>query len=282
MKKQMRIMDNSIAVVIPTFNRKHCISRAIESVLSQTLAANEIIVVDDGSSDGTGSFLEEKYPQLRYLSQSNLGVSAARNRGVIESSSKWLAFLDSDDEWLEKKLELQIQRLIENPEYQLIHSEEIWIRNGVRVNQMKKHQKGGGHIFDKCLPLCAISPSSVILSRQLFEEVGGFDEELPACEDYDLWLKICSRYPVLFIEQALIKKYGGHDDQLSRLHWGMDRFRVQAMGNLLQSGNLNPDQITKTRTMLLSKCEILLAGAEKRDNRETVDHYRSMIKKYGE
>jgi len=278
----MRIMDNSIAVVIPTFNRKHCISRAIESVLSQTLAANEIIVVDDGSSDGTGSFLEEKYPQLRYLSQSNLGVSAARNRGVIESSSKWLAFLDSDDEWLEKKLELQIQRLIENPEYQLIHSEEIWIRNGVRVNQMKKHQKGGGHIFDKCLPLCAISPSSVILSRQLFEEVGGFDEELPACEDYDLWLKICSRYPVLFIEQALIKKYGGHDDQLSRLHWGMDRFRVQAMGNLLQSGNLNPDQITKTRTMLLSKCEILLAGAEKRDNRETVDHYRSMIKKYGE
>jgi glycosyltransferase involved in cell wall biosynthesis len=246
------------------------------------LAANEIIVVDDGSSDGTGSFLEEKYPQLRYLSQSNLGVSAARNRGVIESSSKWLAFLDSDDEWLEKKLELQIQRLIENPEYQLIHSEEIWIRNGVRVNQMKKHQKGGGHIFDKCLPLCAISPSSVILSRQLFEEVGGFDEELPACEDYDLWLKICSRYPVLFIEQALIKKYGGHDDQLSRLHWGMDRFRVQAMGNLLQSGNLNPDQITKTRTMLLSKCEILLAGAEKRDNRETVDHYRSMIKKYGE
>ena len=275
-------MDNSIAVVIPTFNRKHCISRAIESVLSQTLAANEIIVVDDGSSDGTGSFLEEKYPQLRYLSQSNLGVSAARNRGDIESSSKWLAFLDSDDEWLEKKLELQIQRLIENPEYQLIHSEEIWIRNGVRVNQMKKHQKGGGHIFDKCLPLCAISPSSVILSRQLFEEVGGFDEELPACEDYDLWLKICSRYPVLFIEQALIKKYGGHDDQLSRLHWGMDRFRVQAMGNLLQSGNLNPDQITKTRTMLLSKCEILLAGAEKRDNRETVDHYRSMIKKYGE
>ena len=275
-------MDNSIAVVIPTFNRKHCISRAIESVLSQTLAANEIIVVDDGSSDGTGSFLEEKYPQLRYLSQSNLGVSAARNRGVIESSSKWLAFLDSDDEWLEKKLELQIQRLIENPEYQLIHSEEIWIRNGVRVNQKKKHQKGGGHIFDKCLPLCAISPSSVILSRQLFEEVGGFDEELPACEDYDLWLKICSRYPVLFIEQALIKKYGGHDDQLSRLHWGMDRFRVQAMGNLLQSGNLNPDQITKTRTMLLSKCEILLAGAEKRDNRETVDHYRSMIKKYGE
>ncbi len=275
-------MDNSIAVIIPSFNRKHCLARAIDSVLSQTLVADEIIVVDDGSTDGTDLFIQERYPEITYLPQGNHGVSAARNRGVAESNSRWLAFLDSDDEWLQQKLRQQLDTLVEHPDCQLIHTEEIWIRNGVRVNQMDKHQKSGGFIFEKCLPLCAISPSSAVMSRQLFEEMGGFDEGLPACEDYDLWLKICSRYPVLFLENALIKKYGGHDDQLSHLHWGMDRFRVQALENLFLSGHLSTQQSVQTLEMLLSKCKILLSGAEKRGNTEVIDHCRLMIDKYGE
>lgn len=254
--------------------------RAIESVLSQTRSADEIIIVDDGSDDDTELFIREQYPQLKYIKQNNSGVSAARNRGVRESSSHWLAFLDSDDEWLEKKLELQLASLEENPDYQLIHSEEVWIRNGVRVNQMNKHKKSGGEIFEKCLPMCVISPSSVLLSRQLFDRVGGFNEKLPACEDYDLWLKICSRYPVFYVEQPLIRKYGGHDDQLSRQHWGMDRFRIEALEDLLKGGHLDEQQSACVREMLLKKCNILLNGAEKRGNFELVRACKQLIENH--
>ncbi len=96
------------------------------------------------------------------------------------------------------------------------HTDEIWIRNGRRVNARKKHGKKGGWIFQHCLPLCAMSPSSIMIHRDVFTALGGFDERLPACEDYDLWLRITARYPVLFTRQPLIEKYGGHDDQLSR------------------------------------------------------------------
>ena len=145
---------------------------------------------------------------------------------------------------------------------------------------MHKHQKAGGEIFERCLPLCVISPSAVMIKRHLFEEVGGFDESLPACEDYDLWLRICSRYPVLYIEEALLRKYGGHDDQLSRQYWGMDRFRVKALVTLLNTGNLRPQQTQLTRAMLVNKCEILVQGAEKRGNKETASYYYSLIKSF--
>ena len=262
-------MSQSIAVIIPTYNRSHTLRRALDSVNSQTVKPNEICVVDDGSTDETEQLLSRHYPQVTYVYQSNTGVSSARNAGVAFTRGHWLAFLDSDDEWMPNKLERQLQEINDNPTFPLVHCDEIWIRNGTRVNAMHKHQKAGGEIFERCLPLCVISPSAVMIKRRLFEEVGGFDESLPACEDYDLWLRFCSRYPVLYIEEALLRKYGGHDDQLSRQHWGMDRFRVKALVTLLNTGSLRPQQTQLTRAMLVNKCEILAEGAEKRGNKET-------------
>jgi len=237
-------------------------------------------VVDDGSTDETEQLLSRHYPQVNYVYQSNAGVSSARNAGVALTRGHWLAFLDSDDEWMPNKLERQLQEINSNNTFPLVHCDEIWIRNGVRVNAMHKHQKAGGEIFERCLPLCVISPSAVMIKRRLFEEVGGFDESLPACEDYDLWLRICSRHPVLYIEEALLRKYGGHDDQLSRQHWGMDRFRVKALVTLLNTGNLRPQQTQLTRAMLVNKCEILAQGAGKRGNKETASYYYSLIKSF--
>ncbi|MBL3619114.1 MAG: glycosyltransferase family 2 protein [gamma proteobacterium endosymbiont of Lamellibrachia anaximandri] len=225
-----------ISVIIPTYNRVDTLPRALDSVLSQHLAPDEVIVVDDGSTDETAELISRRYPQCRYLHQPNQGVSSARNLGIREAQGEWIALLDSDDAWLPQKLQLQSEALKAEPGHLICHTEEIWIRNGVRVNAMHKHAKSGGFIFDRCLPLCAISPSSVILHRSLFDSVGLFDERLPACEDYDLWLRICATEPVLFLSEPLITKYGGHADQLSHKHWGMDRFRIQALEKIVQAG----------------------------------------------
>jgi len=237
-------------------------------------------VVDDGSTDGTADMLAERFPTVTCLHQENRGVSAARNRGLAAARGKWIALLDSDDEWLPTKLETQMALIRAEPGHRLCHTEEIWVRNGKRVNAMKKHAKSGGCLFEACLPLCVISPSSALIHRSLFEELGGFDEALPACEDYDLWLRICAREPVLFVETPQIVKYGGHEDQLSRRHWGMDRFRVQALQKLLQTDALSPDQRRAAAAMLVEKAGILATGAEKRRNADTARRFRQLQHDY--
>jgi len=270
----------SVSVVIPTYNRVHLLERALDSVLGQTLAADEIIVVDDGSTDNTVSTLKSLHPEVKLIQQDNLGVSAARNTGISAARHDWIALLDSDDVWHENKLERQITALNNAPEYLICHSDEIWIRDGVRVNQMNKHKKAGGHIFQHCLPLCAISPSAVMIHRSLFDEIGLFDENLPACEDYDLWLRICSRYPVLFIDEALITKHGGHDDQLSRRYWGMDRFRIQALNKIVSANKLNDGDRDAAIKMMVNKINIYLAGAEKHGNTEHIEDFKELLTKY--
>jgi len=270
----------SVSVVIPTYNRVHLLERALDSVLGQTLAADEIIVVDDGSTDNTVSTLKSLHPEVKLIQQDNLGVSAARNTGISAARHDWIALLDSDDVWHENKLERLITELNNAPEYLICHSDEIWIRDGVRVNQMNKHKKAGGHIFQHCLPLCAISPSAVMIHRSLFDEIGLFDENLPACEDYDLWLRICSRYPVLFIDEALITKHGGHDDQLSRQYWGMDRFRIQALNKIVSANKLNYGDRDAAIKMMVNKINIYLAGAEKHGNTEHIEDFKELLTKY--
>jgi glycosyltransferase involved in cell wall biosynthesis len=270
----------NITVIIPTYNRAHLLPRAIKSVLNQTIPAHEIIIVDDGSSDNTAELMAQQFSQCRYIQQPNMGVSAARNRGIEAATGEWLAFLDSDDEWLPGKLQSQVVLLQKHPEIRICHTEEIWIRNGKRVNQMKKHAKSGGHIFQNCLPLCVISPSSVMIHRSLPAEVGAFDEELPACEDYDLWLRICANNPVAFVQQPQINKYGGHDDQLSQKHWGMDRFRIQALEKIIQSGCLNHNDKIAAQNTLIYKTEILAQGALKRGKKSDAEHYLEIKDRY--
>ncbi|MCU7906010.1 MAG: glycosyltransferase family 2 protein [Candidatus Thiodiazotropha sp. (ex Epidulcina cf. delphinae)] len=269
-----------VSVIIPTHNRRHTLSRALDSVLAQSLPPQEIIVVDDGSDDGTGKMIGDRYRQCNYFAQPNQGVSSARNLGIQQARGEWIAFLDSDDCWLPDKLRRQIELVTKSTCSRLCHTGEIWIRNGVRVNQMDKHAKSGGRIFQRCLALCVISPSSVMLHRSLFDEFGLFDPELPACEDYDLWLRICSREPVLFIDEPLTVKYGGHDDQLSRCHWGMDRFRVYALRKLLDNQHLEEaDRVAAVET-LVKKCAILAQGAEKRGHIERTAYYRTVQQRY--
>ncbi len=250
------------------------------SVLSQSNPAYEIIVIDDGSTDDTGLMLREEFPHIKYIYQTNQGVSRARNTGIQAATGDWIALLDSDDEWLPCKLEQQVNALTQQPEYKICHTEEIWIRNGVRVNVSKQYQKKGGWIFNDCLPLCAISPSTVLIHRSLFAEIGLFDTDLPVCEDYDVWLRITAKYPVLLITDPQIKKYGGHADQLSQQLWGMDRFRIKALIKLIETAELSPSQKLATTEMLIKKAKIYLIGVNKRGKLEEAHQYQQLITHY--
>ena len=268
----------NIAVIIPTFDRQHFLGRAIDSVLSQTRPAHEVIVIDDGSTDGTAPWLKKEYPTVKLIEQTNQGVSAARNAGIQQAQSEWIALLDSDDEWFPEKLERQVKELQKYPEILFCHTDEIWIRKGVRVNPMKKHQKFGGMIFRKCLDICRISPSSALFSRTLLDDVGWFDETLPICEDYDLWLRITAKFPVLFINDPLIIKYGGHRDQLSRSVDGIEQYRITALEKILKGPNLTKTDRSAAVQMLIKKLNIYLTGLKKRGKARQVDEISGKIR----
>jgi glycosyltransferase involved in cell wall biosynthesis len=262
-------MSPKVSVIIPTYNRAATLERAIRSVWAQTETSFELIVVDDGSTDETPERLQALQSaggRLRVERTENRGVSAARNLGVRVARGQWLAFLDSDDEWLPGKLATQLALLKEQPSLSLVHGEEIWIRRGVRVNPMRKHQKKGGDVFADAVRLCCISPSTVLLRKSLFEELGGFREDFPVCEDYDLWLKITAREKVGFTSEFLIKKYGGHKDQLSRAYPAMDYWRVIALQNVLATPGLSDRKRQLVRQEISRKSSLLLRGYRKHQN----------------
>ncbi|MDD5266542.1 MAG: glycosyltransferase [Methylococcales bacterium] len=270
----------NISVVIPTYNRCELLKRALLSVFSQTLLPTEVSVIDDGSTDGTSDMIRKEFPGVKYYRQDNSGVSSARNLGILHASGDWLAFLDSDDEWLPEKLARQKAALSTDPEAKVCHTEELWIRNGVRVNPAKKYAKSAGWIFTQCLPLCAMSPSTVMIHRSVFSHIGLFDTSLPVCEDYDLWLRITANYPVLLIEEPQIRKYGGHGDQLSQKLWGMDRFRINALQKIIETGQLSNGNQQAAVSMLLKKAEIYLHGVTKRGKTDEAQYYQQLIKRY--
>jgi glycosyltransferase involved in cell wall biosynthesis len=266
-----------ISVIIPTYNRKHTLPRALDSVLAQSFQPFEIIVIDDGSTDGTANWFSNNYPSIQSISQSNQGVSAARNAGIKQSRGDWIAFLDSDDEWLPTKLAKQVETLKVNPEFLFCHTNEIWIRNGARVNQQKKHQKYGGHIFEKCLDICRVSPSSSLFHKSILDNVGLFDESLKVCEDYDLWLRISANYPVLFLDEPLINKYGGHEDQLSITPEGIEQYRIQSLEKILSKLTLTNSQFASAKFMLLKKLRIFANGLEKRRKTDELNSVQKKI-----
>ena len=263
----------TVSAIIPTHNRGQTVLRALRSVYAQRVPVNEVIVVDDGSSDDTAERIQVEFPGVILISQNQHGVSHARNRGIDVARGEWLAFLDSDDEWLPIKIETQLNAVRNNSSSRICHSNEIWIRNGRRVNPMDKHKKYGGWIFEHCLPRCAISPSSVLLHRSAVEEFGSFDESLPVCEDYDLWLRLTATLPVIHIPEPLIKKYGGHTDQLSRSRWGMDRYRIRSLEKLLAAKTLTTAQERQALVELTRKIDIYLAGARRRQRKNEMAVY---------
>ncbi len=268
-----------VSVILPTYNRGWIIKEAIDSVLEQEFSDFELIVVDDGSTDDTPAILNTYGRDIRVLRQSNRGVSAARNRGIAASAGQLIAFLDSDDLWLPQKLTAQVDFFAARPDAVICQTEEQWIRNGIRVNPKMRHHKFSGMIFERSLELCLVSPSAVMLRRALFETAGMFDERLPACEDYDLWLRISCRYPVYLIDTPLIVKRGGHADQLSRAP-GLDKYRIRALQKVIESRLLSDSQRSAAVRILKEKCAIYVNGCRKRGRYDEADYYDRVANRF--
>lgn len=261
----------TVSVVIPIYNRAWALKGAIDSVLAQDFHDFEIVVVDDGSTDNTPEILES-YQQICVVTQDHRGVSAARNAGIARAAGHLITFLDSDDLWLPGKLSAQVAFFNTHPDALVCQTEEVWIKKGIRVNPKKRHKKYSGMIFERCLELCIVSPSAVMMRRFLFDEIGGFDETLPVCEDYDLWLRVACRFPIYLIDAPLVIKRGGHPDQLSR-RCCMDRFRIHALEKILESHLLSSRQYSAANAALKKKCAIYAAGCLRRGRVGEANHY---------
>lgn len=271
-----------VSVVIPAHNRGWSLPRAIESVLRQSMSQYELIVVDDGSTDQTAAALAPYANRLQYITQENAGVSAARNAGIRAAKGEFVAFLDSDDEWLPGKLAAQCAFFNANPPYVICQTLERWIRHGRFTNIPETHKKKADFIFGESLRRCMITCSSVMIRRALFDEVGLFNETLPACEDYDLWLRIARRHPIGLIPTEHLIRYGGHADQLSSRYTGNDRYRIRSIMGLLASGDLTSEQRQHAMAELKWKCQVYGEGCKKRARAEEAERFLSIPEAFHE
>jgi len=267
--------DKMVSVIIPAYNRAHVLDRALDSILAQDYSPVEIILVDDGSTDHTPDLLDQYKGLITVLKQSNKGVSAARNLGIHKSRGRFIALLDSDDAWTPEKLSLQTAFFEAHPHALICQTEETWIRNGRRVNPKIKHKKPSGMIFTPSLKLCLVSPSAVMMRRELFDIKGYFNEDFLVCEDYDLWLRVSMDTPVYLIDTPCTVKYGGHDDQLSASH-SQDRYRIQSILNLIRGGLLDLEQKRAAVKVLIKKCRVYGNGCMKRGRTEEGEYYLNL------
>jgi glycosyltransferase involved in cell wall biosynthesis len=273
----------NISIIIPSYNRENLLLKAIDSLVVQTYRHFEIIIVDDGSTDNTCTAIQKYHDdRIRYVYQENRGPAAARNRGIKEARYSHIAFLDSDDWFVPEKLETQLVRMKEEPHYLISHTDEIWYRRGKLLNQKKRHHKPGGYIFARCLELCTVSMSTVMVRRELFDTIGLFDESLPCCEDYDFWLRASIEHPFLKIDESLTLKDGGRPDEISvQYSVGMDKYRITSICNLLEKESLSPEQIALAKKELAYKCTVYGNGCIKHGRPEEGQYYLDMAASAG-
>ena len=272
-----------VSVVIPTLNRREFLKEAIDSVLDQTFQDFKLIVVDDGSTDDTNGLVKDyKNTKIKYICQDTEGPASARNMGIKISKGTYIAFLDSDDTWEKDKLEIQVSAMDNNPECLFSHTEEIWYKKGKRINPKEKHKKHHGEVFEQSVKLCAISMSTVMVKRELFDRIGLFDENMKACEDYDFWLRVTARFPVLLVDKELTVKQAGHDDQVSQSVKCLDKYRIYALEKIINSGLLDEEKKKLATEELINKCKIYSKGCIKHKKLDEGRYYFDLMKKYSD
>jgi glycosyltransferase involved in cell wall biosynthesis len=283
-----------LSVIIPVYNRRELVVDALVSVLNQNLPSGwdlELLVVDDGSTDGTGTMLESlraAHPRLRIISRARGGTpGGARNAGVERSRGELLAFLDSDDRWLPGKVDEQVP-LHERDGYELTHTRERWLRNGREVSQAGKrlaHHRRSGDLLEDALVKCIIGPSTVMMSRRLWEETGGFRSDLEVAEDYEYWLRLVTITEVGYLEKPLTEKRAGHGDQLSEKYGQIEVFRLAGLRDLVESRWFAHHRDQEAQLLacreLARKAGIYAAGARKRGRNAVADRFEELSLRAG-
>jgi len=217
-----------VSVVIPAFNAKRFVGAAIDSVLAQSVSGAEVIVVDDGSSDGTDALVRAYGPRVRYLRQENAGVAIARNNGLSESRAEYVAFLDADDAWLPEKLEKQTSALRAHPGKRACYSAFVVADSDLRPLRVHRSPRRSGLLEDLLLLGNVIgTPTTVLCDRELLVRTGGFDPGLSQCADWDLWIRLSLLTEFVYVDEPLAV-YRQHAASMSQdlLRYERDVFRV--------------------------------------------------------
>jgi glycosyltransferase involved in cell wall biosynthesis len=268
-----------VSVIIPTYNRLDFLLEAIESVQSQDYDHLELIVVDDGSTDGTKDKLKDM--EITYIFIEHSGRPGyVRNMGVKQSRGEYIAFLDSDDLWERGKIKRQIDYFAKHPQIHLCHTREVWLRGSKIISQSKQKHKRSGYIFSDALKKCIIGPSSVIMERRVFNKLGMFHPDIEIAEDYELWLRYCSRYPVGYIDEPLTVKRGGHSDQLSWKYQQIEIFRIKALIHFIKNEIIPYENLILAKKELVRKCKIYASGCLKRKKIKDAEHYLKLVRIY--
>ena len=301
-------MPPLISVIVPTYNRAVLFREALDSVFAQDFTDYEVLVVDDGSTDGTAEMISQYLdptcsgvPELRYIQTVHTGMPGkVRNTGAAEARGRYLAFLDSDDLWRPEKLTRQIRYMEQRPAaetlsgpgpaYRISHTREIWFRNGREVSQKGQKHLREGYIFRDALKKCIIGPSTVLMERELFDESGGFREDLEIAEDYEFWLRVTCRNPVGYIDEPFTVKRAGSWEQLSEKYGHIEYFRIKGLEGLVEREYFENLREPETgvclqdlaRQELVRKCRIYAAGCRKRGRSEEATRFEMEAKEYGQ
>jgi glycosyltransferase involved in cell wall biosynthesis len=254
-------MPEKISVIIPTYNYGRFIGDAVRGVLGQTFAASEIVVVDDGSTDGTEEVLKEFGDSVRYIRQENQGVCAARNTGVANSSGDFIAFADADDVWLPEKLERQMAKFTEDSEIGLVHC-GMREYDDATGDTLSLHLEGGeGDVADDLLlweKSVIVGPgATIVVKRDAFDAVGGFDPEMKVGEDCDFCYRVAKDFKVGFVPEILME-YRSHGknahDNVAEMERGMSRFYEKAFASA-------DDHVLKLRRRAYGNFHKVMAGS---------------------
>jgi glycosyltransferase involved in cell wall biosynthesis len=296
-----------VSVIVPTHNRRESVTEALDSIMAQTFREFEIVVTDDGSTDGTPSLIFEtlgaEQEVIEYLNQLgpaslkpfshkfssrgvpiqyhygiSRGLSTARNRGIRMARGDYVAFLEADDLWEPTHLEALVAFLSDNPAAHVCRAAERTVRDG-RARTSRKPVASSGWIFEAALEASPMSPSAVMVRRPCFAECGAFDENLPACDEYDLWVRMTSRYPVHFVQGPVVTRRSTRPDGSSRA-WGWDRYRVYALEKAFQSGHLSPEQRFQVAQEIVRKCERLVDGFRRQKSEERANFYERKRRRF--
>lgn len=273
-----------VSVIIPVYNRFEMAKEAVYSVLGQTYRNHEIIIVDDGSTDLTSTlavyFRDDT--RVKYLKIDHNGMPGfVRNKGVEISTGKYIAFLDSDDLWMESKLEKQVVFLENNSAYEVVHTREAWVRNGKTISQAGFNHKRFGNIFSDALVKCILGPSTIMLESDLYKKLGGFRDDLEIAEDYELWLRLTDTNSIGYLDEPLITKRAGHIGQLSEKYGQIEIFRIHGLQKLVEQNYFTSGNQKLAEKELAEKCRIYSAGCKKRNKIEEAEIYESLAVKYG-
>ncbi len=289
-----------VSVVIPTYNRVNFLKEAISSVLGQNYSEIELIVVDDGSSDGSEEWCKSlnegsENERFRYVRIAHSGFPGlVRNVGIRMASGEYIAFLDSDDIWIEEKIEEQINLMESRVNCVISHTKERWVRNRKEISQSRQRHRREGDIFEDALLKCIIGPSTVMVRKDIFNYAGFFNEHMEIAEDYELWLRVTALYRVCYIDRPLVVKRGGHSDQLSEKYGQIEIFRIEALESFIEwlshakntfsKLGWNPERYPLVKSLaykeLARKCSIYARGCFKRGREREGRSYLEKMEKY--